>query len=63
MELQQWVKQVGGVKKAEQELGIKARTLNSWMWGERKPCSLSADKIIKGSNGLVNYNDLYSVKM
>lgn len=59
MNLPSFIEQVGD-EKAAKLFRVKIRTAKSWRLKERRPKDKHAEKVIKGSNGMLDYESIYS---
>lgn len=58
MTLKDFIKKLGCDKSATL-LGVEKRTINSWIWGERRPRHKKALEIVGKTDGLVSYSECY----
>lgn len=59
MNFTEWVEKIGGADAASKVLEEKARTVSSWLTGERAPSFKAAFNIVQKTHGLVDYNGIY----
>jgi len=59
VEFKEWVNKVGGVDRAALALGVKPRTVASWLYDLRAPSFTAAMNIVIKTHGLVDYNGIY----
>ncbi|MET4696988.1 hypothetical protein V5J34_004954 [Endozoicomonas sp. NE35] len=59
MELNDWIDELGGVRRAASVLGVKWRTVDSWYYMQRSPSRFAAINIVIKSRGKVDFNGIY----
>ena len=60
MNLRDFLKEIGD-DTAAKLIGVKPRTISAWRRGERFPRPEQAARILRASNGRVDYEGIYSV--
>lgn len=58
MKLSEYIKLIGD-EKAAADFSVKPRTTGSWRRGERTPRKEQAAVIVKATNGIVSFQDIY----
>ena len=56
--LKQWIEFLG-MPKAANELSVSEATIKSWRYGYRQPSINKAKRIIKVTEGMLNYESIY----
>jgi len=59
MNLRDFLKEIGD-DTAAKLIGVKPRTIGAWRRGERFPRPAQAERILRASNGRVDYAGIYS---
>ena len=60
--LKQWI-EFQGMPKAANELNVSEATIKSWRYGYRQPSIEKAKRIIKVTEGRLNYESIYGSKL